>query len=65
MLINDLFDVCPLLDNVWSKFFLALGTEVLDLGAMWTAIIAKLIEKDIDFEFFVEDFAFVLSDILG
>jgi hypothetical protein len=64
VLINDVTDFNPFLNNLWAKLLLASSTEVLNGCLFRTTGQAEVVEKDVNLKFLRQLFSFVLTNIL-
>ena len=65
VLVDDLFDLYPLLDDFGPQLFLTLLTQVLYLSAVRVTIMAELIEENVDLKISIQYFALVFPYIFG
>ena len=64
MLITDLLDFTPLTHRFFAQDRSTFFTHICDLGSVGIAIKAKVVEEDINLKVSIQNFAFILPDVL-
>ena len=65
MFVHDFFRILPLLNDIRAQFLHTLGAQVSNLCPVRIAVQTKVVENYVDFKIIVQNFAFVLANVLG
>ena len=65
MIADNLLHRLPFANDVLSQLIEAHLAHIIDLGLQWIALIAEIVEENVDLEVVGQYFSFVLANVLG